>query len=102
MKCLFLNKDLAKLYSTGKSKKLKIEQAIATKFCRVVRYIEAAKDMNDFMSWKALHFEKLQGFKNRYSIHLNQKYRLEVEMDWENVEKTVGIVGIDEISNHYG
>lgn len=102
MKCLFLNKDLATLYSTGKSKKLKLEREIVEKFCRVVNFIEAAKDIHDFMAWTALKFEKLQGSSNRYSFRLNQKYRLEVEIEWENVEKTVGIVGIDEISNHYG
>ena len=101
MKCVFLNEELAKLYSTGKNKKLKIEKGIVTKFCRVIRFIEAAKDIYDFRSWQALHFERLKGFKNRYSFRLNQKYRLEAEIDWENVEKTVGIVGIDEISNHY-
>ncbi|MBN2863024.1 MAG: type II toxin-antitoxin system RelE/ParE family toxin [Bacteroidales bacterium] len=92
---------MATLYSTGTSNKLKIEGEIVRKFCRVVRFIEAAKDIYDFMAWTALHFEKLQGCKNRYSFRLNKKYRMEVEMEWENVEKTVGIVGIDEISTHY-
>jgi len=30
------------------------------------------------------------------------KYRIEMEIDWENQEKTVGLVGIVELSGHYG
>jgi len=43
----------------------------------------------------------MKGASSRYSLRINRTYRLEVEIDWENEEKTVGIVGIDEISKHY-
>jgi len=50
----------------------------------------------------SLNFERLQGYPNRYSARVTIKYRIEMEIDWENQEKTVGLVGIVELSGHYG
>lgn len=101
MKYHFSNKKLEQLYSTGKSKKYKLDKNIIKDFIWLVGVIDAAKDIHDFWNQPALNFEKLKGFKKRYSFRINRKYRLEVDIDWENEEQTVGIVGIDEISKHY-
>lgn len=44
----------------------------------------------------------MKGYTNRYSARLNQKYRLEMSIDWQNEVMTVGIVSLEDISNHYG
>ena len=101
VKAYFKNKELEKLYTTKKSKKYKLEQHVIGGFFEVVAIIRAAKDIYDFRKKPSLNFKKMQGTKNRYSLRIDKKYRLEVEIDWEDKHKTVGIIGIDEVSNHY-
>ncbi len=101
VKYYFANNKLARLYITGKSKKYKLDKNIILNFVWLVGVIDAAKDIHDFWNQPALNFEKLEGLKKRYSFRINRKYRLEVDIDWENEEQTVGIVAIDEISKHY-
>ena len=51
----------------------------------------------------AMHHKKIYKSNHPYVNKNNTvyEYRLEVEIEWENEEQTVGIVGIDEISKHY-
>ncbi len=70
-------------------------------FVWLVDVIAAAKDIYDFWKQPSLNFEKLQGYTNRFSLRLTRVYRLEVTIEWENEKKTVGLVGIEEISKHY-
>lgn len=101
MKYYFSNKKLEQLYTTGRSKKYKLEKQIIQDFIWLVGVIDAAKDIYDFWDKPALNFEKMEGEEKRYSFRISRKYRLEVDIEWENNEQTVGIVGIDEISRHY-
>lgn len=96
-----MNKKLEGLYTSGTSRKYKLNKQEVKNFFWIVEVIQAAKDIYDFWNEPSLNFEKLRGMEKRYSLRLNRKYRLEVEIEWENEEQTVGIVGIDEISNHY-
>ena len=98
----FKNKHLVDLYSKGKSKKYPLATNIIRKFFVVVAILESANDIYDLWNEPPLKFEKLKGFDNRYSARLNQQYRLEMEIDWKNHEKTIGIILISEISKHYG
>ena len=95
------DKELLKLYTTGKSKKLKYSKDIIEKFIMRVQTIISSVNIHDFWKDPAINFEKLQGYDNRYSMKLNNKYRLEMEIDWENKEKTMGTFYIKEISTHY-
>ena len=101
MEVNFLNKKLLKLYQTGKSNKYKLDSNVIQGFFEVVAILTASKDILDLWKEPSLNFEKLSGYKKRYSLRITRKYRLEVEIEWENKEKTIGIIGIDEISNHY-
>lgn len=95
-------KELLKLYTSGKSKKINLPQNLITRFLLCVSYLEAAELITDLWSIPSLNFEKLKGTKNRYSVRINNVYRLEMEIDWENEEKTKGIIYLKEISKHYG
>ncbi len=97
----FTNKELEKLYTTGKSKKYKFPNDIIDKFFARIQQIEAAYDIYDLWKDKGLNFEKMEGQEARYSLRLKLKYRLEVQIDWNNVEHTIGEFIVDEISNHY-
>lgn len=101
MKFYFINKNLKTLYTTGRSKKYPLQKQVLKGFFEVLSAVDAARDIHDLQQRPSFNFEKMQGAKSRYSLRINRKYRLEVEIDWENEEKTVGIVGIDEISKHY-
>ena len=101
MKYYFSNKKIEQLYATGRSTKYRLDKIIVQDFIWLVSVISAAKDIHDFWGQPALCFEKLEGFEKRYSFRINRKYRLEVDIDWENEEQTIGIVGIDKISKHY-
>lgn len=102
MKIEFKNKHLLALYKTGKSKKYKLQKSILEYFFSVVAILESVKDIYDLWNLPSLKFEKLQGFKSKYSARLNKQYRLEMTIEWTNEELTIGIIGLEDISNHYG
>ncbi|MDP4277013.1 MAG: type II toxin-antitoxin system RelE/ParE family toxin [Bacteroidota bacterium] len=98
----FDNEDLEKLYTEGKSKKYsKLPSDIVDKFFARIQQIEAANDIYDLWNDKGLNFERLQGFKSRYSMRLKLKYRLEMIVEWQNNENTVGEFIIIDMTNHY-
>ncbi|MEP1034411.1 type II toxin-antitoxin system RelE/ParE family toxin [Ekhidna sp.] len=94
------DKELEKLYTTGRSKKLKLPVHVVDKFLGTVQKIDAATSIHDFWHDKGLRFKKLEG-EDIYSMRLNSKYRLEMEVTWENDEKTIGTFILKTISNHY-
>ena len=95
------NKELEKLYTTGKSKKFKLPNYVVNKFFATVQKIENATDIYDLWNNRGLRFESMQGSKNRYSLRLSGKYRLEMEVDWADDEQTKGDFILITISNHY-
>ena len=93
------DKELEKLYVTGKSKKLKLRLEIIDKFFATIQKIDAAKDIYDLWKDPSHSFKK---YEKNYSIRLSGKYRLEMEVKWMNNEQTIGEFHLFEISNHYG
>ena len=101
MKVEFRNAQLETLYTTGKSRKYRLESEVVRKFVMVVGRLVEAEVVTDLWATPSLKFEKLQGFDHRYSARVNLQYRLEMEIDWEDPEKTFGIIGLVDLSNHY-
>ncbi len=97
----FRNRHLVDLYQKGTSKKYKIRPDILKKFFMRIQQLEAARDIYDLWNIPALKFEKLCGHENRYSLRVQDKWRLEVEIEWENEEMTIGTFYIVELSSHY-
>ncbi len=97
----FDNKDLEKLYTEGKSKKYRLPEDITDKFFARIQQIEAARDIYDLWNDKGLNFEKLQGYESRFSMRLKLKYRMEMIVEWQNNEKSIGEFIIIDITNHY-
>ena len=96
------DKDLIKLYETGSSKKLRLPENVIEKFFATVQKIESATTILDFWKDSGLKFEKLKGYKNRYSMRLTGKHRLEMEITWTNNDQTIGEFYLITISTHYG
>jgi len=96
------DKEIHKLYTTGKSIKLSLPEQVVEKFFASVQKMQAAENIYDFWKDPALNFKKLQGHENRYSMRLSSKYRLEIEIEWLDKEKTKGNFRLKKISAHYG
>ncbi len=101
MEVVFDNKNIKELYETGKNRKYRIPPIVLEKFNICIDVLVEAKTINDLWLKPALNFEKLKGI-DKYSMRLNKKFRLEMSIQWENNEKTKGIVYILDISVHYG
>ncbi len=98
----FKDKNLIELYEKGKNRKFKfIDERLYKKFVERINRIVAADNINDLRFPPSNHFEKLEGFDNRFSIRLDKKIRLEFEIDFDNGEKTYGKVCIIDLSKHY-
>lgn len=97
------DKELVKLYETGKSRKLRLPEHIVDEFMEVLQELEAALTIHELWTKHPKRkFEKLRGHANRYSMRLTGKYRLEMEVEWTNTEKTIGVFLIEDVNNHYG
>ncbi len=100
MKFEFKNKNLIELYTEGKSKKYKfLNKVEINKFMIAVGIIESAANINDFRKMSSLNFEHLNG--NRYSMRLSRQNRLEMLIEWEDENKTLGTIYLDDITKHY-
>ena len=67
-----------------------------------IHHLEAANTIHDLWITRSMHFEKLKGFSNRYSIRLTIQWRLEIEIEWLNEEKTIGEICVLDLTKHYG
>ena len=102
MRVEFKNKNLKELYEKGKSRKYRIPEGVRKNFFLRIEELEAALTVYDLWNSGALHFERLKGYENRFSLRLNVQYRLEMDIEWENEEQTIGKIYITELSKHYG
>lgn len=91
----FDNNELVKIYETGRGS---YPPEIIKAFFKKIQLIKNAKNENDLRKIKSNHFEKMEGYKNRYSLRLNLQYRLIIELLKDGIYK---IILIKEISNHY-
>ncbi len=64
MEVNFLNKELLKIYETGKSKKYRLAANVIQGFFEVAAILIASTDILDLWKESSLNLEKLQGFKN--------------------------------------
>jgi plasmid maintenance system killer protein len=102
LEVLISDKELLKLFTTGQSKKLKLPQHVSDKFFATIQKIEAAVNIYDLSADKGLHFERLKGHENLWSMRLTSKYRLELRVNWQDEKQTTGTFYLDAITNHYG
>ncbi len=97
----FAHKDLVELYETGRSRKIRLPEGIARLFVARVLRIEAAKNINDLRYPPSMHFKRLHEKENKFSVRLNDQYRLIFRIDFQDEKQTTGFVTILELSKHY-
>lgn len=101
MEVKFKNEHLKELYSTGKSKKYRaVPVEVIKKLPRVVIILEQIQVIQEIWKYPGYNFEKLEGV-NQYSIRLGRTWRLIMEINWTNEEKTIGIIGLEDLTHHY-
>lgn len=95
---------LKELYEKGvaSDKKHRYQPSIVKRYKNCINYLKQAKRKEDLYPIVSLHFEALIGDKKgRFSVKVNDKYRVEFTID-ENIEQPVlSICNIVELSNHY-
>ncbi|HCN84299.1 MAG TPA: addiction module killer protein [Sphingobacteriaceae bacterium] len=101
MQIRFNDRFLGEVASKGYTGKLPFPVEVATKFRQRIIQIKNASHTQDLRNIKSLHFEKLKEkkYEGKYSIRINQAYRIIFSVDTEN--GNIEIICIEEISNHY-
>jgi len=99
----FINQDLEELHRTGASRRYrKVPPDVIQKLPRAVEVLIHTTIVTDLWNFPAYKFERLEGYVNRYSMRLGRTWRLEMQIDWEDDTCTVGIIGLDDLTPHYG
>lgn len=95
----FDNQALRELYEKGRHRKYRLPTDIVDKFIHRISQLNDAESIHDLMSLKSLHFKK---YKEHYSIRVNDKYRIEFQIQFTDASKTIGRITILDVNNHYG
>lgn len=100
----FEDKYLQELYVNGATgnRKYRYQPSIIKRYKNCIDILKNAPRKETLFAIKSLHFESLKGNKRgRFSIRVNDQYRLEFTIS-ENLEIPVlTICNIVELSNHY-
>jgi len=83
----FADKDLKLLYETGENQKFSYPAEIVRSFVKRVDAIGSAVTTRDLWKMRSNKFEKMKGYDNRYSMRINDQYRLEMTLEEEGGQK---------------
>lgn len=99
----FNNKYLEALAKGAVKGKQRYSAEVVIMYRKRLKMISLAKGTSDLRTFKSLHFELLQGDKKdqRYSIRINDKYRLEFSIEKGRGIIIEEIIVIEDLSNHY-
>lgn len=75
---------------------------VIRKLPRAIDVLAQSTLITDIWNFPGYRFERLEGFNSRYSMRLGRIWRLEMEIEWEDDTASVGIIGLDDITPHYG
>lgn len=99
------NKEyLQELYEKGQcsDKKHRFQPDIVKRYKKGIDLLRHATRIEELYLFKSLHYEVLQGNKNGISsIRVNDQYRIEFNVSGNDVEPTIYICDILELSKHY-
>ncbi len=95
----FATTDLEDLYESEKGAERYPPEVVDAFFVKMA-VISSAKDERDLRALRSLHFEKMRGHADRYSMRLNQQWRLILR--FEPPRGSDKVVVVVEISKHYG
>ncbi len=79
-----------------------VPQDVVKKLPRAVDVLRQAMVVTDLWALPAYKFERLEGYQKRYSMRLGRTWRLEMDIEWKDETCRVGIIGLDDLTKHYG
>ena len=100
----FEKEYLSDLYTVGtcSDKKHRYRIDVIKRYKRGIDYLKGASRKEDLFRINSLNFEALKGHKaGRFSIRVNDQYRIEFTMRESTEEPILTICNIIELSNHY-
>lgn len=100
----FQEQYLRDLYHEGRcgDRNHRFQPDIIKRYKRGVDYLKWAERKEDLFRVNSLHFEALKGDKHgRYSIRVNDKYRIEFTLSETLENPILTICNIVDLSNHY-
>jgi toxin HigB-1 len=82
--------------------KSKFPEDVVKNYRRRIAQIKEAINTNDLRKIGSLHFEKLKSkeFRDRYSIRINQGYRLIFQIEHDEIS-ALEIICREDMNNHY-
>jgi proteic killer suppression protein len=91
-----------RLYIPWENQKLtgKFPPNVTKKLVRAYEVLVSSETIQDLWLFPAYKFESLG--KSRYSLRLTIVWRLEMNITWTNSDCTIGIIGLEDLSYHYG
>ncbi|MCM1320440.1 MAG: type II toxin-antitoxin system RelE/ParE family toxin [Muribaculaceae bacterium] len=95
---------LEELYESGTSsnKKHRYQPSIIKRYKTCINTLKNAPRKETLFQIKSLNFEALKGYKHgRFSIRVNNKYRIEFTITENSEQPILTICNIVELSNHY-
>ncbi len=91
------NKELSRLYETGKSRLLALPKKVIDKFFLRLECILAACELNDIENDEAMDFRRNRG-KNKISLRLIEGWRIEADLVFDNAPNKIDYIKIKEIT----
>ena len=93
----FKNKELVKLYVSGKSTKYSIPLNTAELFVLRVFQLKSAHSIKDIKKTKFFNFFKPVKLKNTFRINICNESKLEFQIEWLDDKETVGTIFITDL-----
>lgn len=104
MVVIFEQTYLRELYETGRTsdKRHRFQPDIVKRYQRRIEMLQAAPSPETLYQFNSLNFETLTGDRaGRYSVRVNDKYRIEFTLSTDKESPMITICNIVELSNHY-
>ena len=104
MVVIFEQTYLRELFETGRTsdKKHHFQPDIVKRYQKRIEMLQAVPSAETLYQFNSLNFEALTGDKaGRYSIRVNNKYRIEFTLSSDHEKPMITICNIIELSNHY-
>lgn len=95
---------LRELFERGycSDKKHRYQPEVVKRYRRRIEQLRAAPRQETLYKLNSLNFEALRGEKmGRFSVRVNDKYRIEFTLDIDSENPILTICNIVELSNHY-
>lgn len=104
MVVIFEQTYLRELFENGRTsdKKYRFQPDIVKRYQKRVEMLISVPSAETLYKFNSLNFEALSGDKTgRYSIRVNDKYRIEFTLETDSEKPLITICNIVELSNHY-